>query len=179
MELNSFTLSWAGDSTESGQLWDQDSASSFLRKLASDPLDMLTLRSLLCAKSDHPLQTSHLNDGAVIETMATHLIAGRLQLSPPVKIAISPVIEEENREIFMVATQEKTESVKTDSWIEIEMVDEKDNPVYGTKFSITAPNGTVTRGKLDQYGRGYVRKIPAGNCIISFTDLDEDAWELA
>lgn len=65
------------------------------------------------------------------------------------------------------------------SWIEIELVDEEDNPVPGEKYKITLPDGSVAQGTLDQNGFARVEGIDPGTCQITFPDLDKDAWERA
>ncbi len=72
-----------------------------------------------------------------------------------------------------------TEEKKTKkSWIEIEMVDEEDQPVPGIAYRITLPDGeTVAEGTLDDKGFARVDGIESGNCQITFPDLDQDAWQ--
>ena len=66
------------------------------------------------------------------------------------------------------------------AWIEIELVDEDDNPVAGEQYRITLPDGeTVATGTTDSNGIARVTRIDPGNCQITFTNLDEDAWEKA
>jgi len=66
------------------------------------------------------------------------------------------------------------------SWIEIEMVDEEDQPVSGERYEITLPDGeTVASGTLDDKGFARVDGIDPGTCQITFPDLDKDAWEPA
>ncbi|MCC6425503.1 MAG: hypothetical protein IT435_01650 [Phycisphaerales bacterium] len=65
------------------------------------------------------------------------------------------------------------------SWIEIEMIDEADQPVTGMCYSIELPDGTVAEGVLDEKGmarvEGFVKG--SGQCKVSFPDLDKEAWE--
>lgn len=68
------------------------------------------------------------------------------------------------------------EDIEEKSWIEIEMVDEEDNPVPGEKYQITLPDGKVARGTLDQNGFAHIGGIESGTCQITFP-LDKDAWE--
>ena len=65
------------------------------------------------------------------------------------------------------------------SWIEIELVDEEDNPVPGEKYKITLPDGKVAQGTLDEKGFARVEGIEPGTCRITFPRLDKDAWEKA
>jgi len=64
------------------------------------------------------------------------------------------------------------------SWIEIELVDEEDNPVPGERYRITLPDGeTLAEGTLDQKGFARVEGIDPGTCKITFPSLDKDAWQ--
>ena len=66
------------------------------------------------------------------------------------------------------------------SWIEIELVDEEDNPVPGERYKVTLPDGkTVAEGTLDEKGFARVEGIDPGTCKITFPNLDKDAWEKA
>jgi len=64
-------------------------------------------------------------------------------------------------------------------WIEIELVDENDDPVAGARYRMTLPDGeTVAEGTLDENGFKRISGIPEpGDCQIGFPDLDEEAWE--
>jgi type VI secretion system secreted protein VgrG len=63
------------------------------------------------------------------------------------------------------------------SWIEIELVDEDDQPVPGEKYEINLPDGSVASGTLDEKGLARVEGIDPGTCRVTFPDLDKDAWE--
>ncbi len=75
-------------------------------------------------------------------------------------------------------TEEKKEEKKDElSWIEIEMVDEENEPVTGKSYKITLSDNSVIEGTLD--GNGFARHdgIPKGTCKVSFPELDKNAWE--
>jgi len=65
------------------------------------------------------------------------------------------------------------------SWIEIELVDEADQPVPGERYEVTTPDGRVVRGTLDQNGFAHIGGIQPGECKITFPRLDKEAWTRA
>lgn len=65
------------------------------------------------------------------------------------------------------------------TWIEIELIDEDDNPVPGERYEIEVPDGRVVRGTLNQKGFARVEGLEPGNCKITFPELDREAWEPA
>ena len=66
------------------------------------------------------------------------------------------------------------------SWIEIELVDESDQPVAGETFRVILPDGeTVAEGSLDEHGFVRIEGIDPGTCKVTFPDLDQDAWQRA
>ena len=72
------------------------------------------------------------------------------------------------------------EEAEKKSWIEIELVDEEDNPVPGERYEITLPDGTtVARGTLDENGFARVDGIDPGECQVTYPELDRDTWEKA
>lgn len=71
---------------------------------------------------------------------------------------------------------EDDEDDEEKSWIEIELVDEEDNPVPGERYKVTLPDGKVAQGTLDENGFVHIRGIESGTCQITFPNLDKDAW---
>lgn len=64
------------------------------------------------------------------------------------------------------------------SWIEIELVDENDQPVPGERYRVTLPDGTIiAEGTLDEKGLKRIDGIDPGTCQITFPNLDKDAWK--
>jgi hypothetical protein len=64
------------------------------------------------------------------------------------------------------------------AWIEIILVDMKGNPIPNVRYRITPPGGGAPQeGRLNQYGQAGYYNIEAGECKITFPDLDKDAWE--
>ncbi len=74
----------------------------------------------------------------------------------------------------------KEEKEKKQSWIEIEMVDEEQQPLPGMKYKIILPDGeSLAEGTLDDKGFARVDGFESGTCKVSFPDLDQEAWEKA
>ena len=77
-----------------------------------------------------------------------------------------------------VESDEEANQGQEKSWIEIELVDEDDEPVVGERFRITLKDGkTIAKGTTDENGVARVNGIDPGTCKITFPDLDKDAWE--
>jgi len=76
------------------------------------------------------------------------------------------------------AEQLKEEEKRT-SWIEIELVDEEDEPIPGEKYEVTLPDGSVAQGTLDEKGFARVEGFETGDkpCKVCFPNLDKDAWK--
>ena len=62
-------------------------------------------------------------------------------------------------------------------WVAFALTDEQGNPVAGERYQVTLPNGTVQQGQLDTQGQAKIEGIEAGNCLISFPDLDTNDWD--
>ena len=71
---------------------------------------------------------------------------------------------------------EPAEPVET-TWIEIELIDEADQPVAGERYELKLPDGKIRKGTLDANGLAHVEGLPPGECQICFPDLDSAAWE--
>lgn len=65
------------------------------------------------------------------------------------------------------------------SWIEIELIDDDDQPVPGEPYEVTLPDGSLAAGTLDQNGFARIDGIDPGSCQITFPKLDVDAWNRA
>lgn len=64
-----------------------------------------------------------------------------------------------------------------EGWIEVELIDEEDQPVPGEKYKIELPDGSVAEGTLDEKGLARIDGIDSGTCKITFPELDKEAWE--
>lgn len=62
------------------------------------------------------------------------------------------------------------------TWIEVQLLGEDGKPIRGQACEITLPGGKKVSGWLDENGVLRVDNTWAGNCQITFPDLDQDAW---
>jgi hypothetical protein len=62
------------------------------------------------------------------------------------------------------------------TWIEIQLIGEDNKPTPGAKYRIKMPDGSVREGTLDREGVAGFDGISAGECEVSFPELDKDAW---
>jgi hypothetical protein len=62
------------------------------------------------------------------------------------------------------------------AWIEVEVVDLEDNPVFGVRYLIRLPDGSTVTGATDSKGLARYDRIPSGQCEICLPDFDRDAW---
>lgn len=62
------------------------------------------------------------------------------------------------------------------SWVDLEMVDEENNPVAGEYYELTDSSGRVKKGTLNAQGRAHLTVFP-GQCTVRYPHLDRDAWE--
>lgn len=75
--------------------------------------------------------------------------------------------------------QTEEEKEENTSWIEIELLDEEDNPVPGEKYEVELPDGKIAKGTLDGEGFARIDGIKPGACKVCFPEYDKDAWSKA
>lgn len=94
----------------------------------------------------------------------------RAQMSPSEAAALNAPWHKE--------PEEEEDEDEEKSWIEIELVDEEEQPIAGKRFQVILPDGsTLAQGTTDSNGLARVRGIDPGECKIVFPDIDKDGWE--
>jgi hypothetical protein len=58
--------------------------------------------------------------------------------------------------------------------LEIELLDQDDEPFAGAAYVVTGPDGEVRRGRLSAQGYAYIPDVPAGQYKIQFPALEDD-----
>ena len=64
-------------------------------------------------------------------------------------------------------------------WIEVELVGEDGKGISGAEYLVVTADGREHSGATDGKGVGRLQNILAGQCRISFPQLDKDAWRAA
>jgi type VI secretion system secreted protein VgrG len=80
--------------------------------------------------------------------------------------------------VSMGADSDSTVTVSPDKthWISIELTDEQGTPVPDEMYHIELPDGSAVDGTLDSKGKARIDGIDAGNCKVTFPNLDKDVW---
>lgn len=61
-------------------------------------------------------------------------------------------------------------------WLELELIDDDDEPVPGEAFEATLSDGRVYKGTLDRNGFARIEGLPPGQAEVRFPNLDDEAW---
>jgi len=147
---------------------------SLLRELATDPMNMHELRAALrehCAGID----VGRLHDHEVVRLCASRMlgagvILSRIPLSPaPVNAAFTDVGDEAEQAVDTLPDEVEQEL----TYIEIELLDDDENPIPNVAYRIMLPNQRTRMGNLDEEGRVRLEDIPPGTCTVRFPGLTE------
>ncbi len=68
------------------------------------------------------------------------------------------------------------ECEKAKAWLKIELLGEDGQPVPHEPYRVVLPDGRTMEGTLDSHGTALFEQLEAGECTVSFVDLDADAW---
>jgi hypothetical protein len=70
----------------------------------------------------------------------------------------------------------KSDVAAEQTWVEISLIGEDGSPIPGARYRIQLPDGSVREGALDAAGLCRIDAIDPGSCVVTFPDLDQDAW---
>lgn len=66
--------------------------------------------------------------------------------------------------------------IENNDWIEILVEDEDEQPVSGIAYELELPDGSLRRGRTNQFGIARWERIPSGSCKLSLVELDTESW---
>lgn len=64
-------------------------------------------------------------------------------------------------------------------WIEIQLVDDNDQPVANAAYQVKLPDGSVKTGRTDANGVARFAPIISGQCSVSFPEIHAKEWQPA
>lgn len=77
------------------------------------------------------------------------------------------------------AGEEPPPAEEETTWVEIELVDEKGEPVGGEEYWVRTSSGKALTGRLGSDGRARVRGVEPGTCEVTFPNLNATDWAAA
>jgi len=63
------------------------------------------------------------------------------------------------------------------AWIDLELVDQAEQPIPYRRYRVTTAAGRVVEGYLGPAGTARITGLPPGECDVEFPDLDGRAWD--
>jgi hypothetical protein len=151
---------------------DLATAVDFLRRFRNDPAQMSILRKIA---ADNSYSAHRATTDEILKQVASLLVSGRFKILRSVQV----------KQSGLQATPQETEGaqkgvaprVTNSSWIEINLRDQKGQPVAGAAYRIKLPDGSTREGNLDSFGHAEYTGISPGNCEVSFPALEDEDWE--
>jgi hypothetical protein len=64
-------------------------------------------------------------------------------------------------------------------FIEIDLMDQDDQPVAGVKYRIQLPDQSIFEGQTDANGKARIDNIDSGQCTITLLTIDRREWSPA
>lgn len=123
-----------------------------------------------------PISGQALELAALRAAVEQALNEGALRLVPHV-IDLRPVVELIDIEPAPLVEDEDDEEVEPTHTLELELVDPAGAPVANAPYSVELPGGEIVTGQLNAQGKALLQGIHgAGDCKITFTSYDQDAW---
>ena len=159
---------------------DDSTARRFLRRYLGHALAMGSMRRALLNTADQNLRRN--SDHDVVEAIVPLLVSsqlvvitsaqhtgggGAISATPQTPVVFEPA----------APAPPPREGVH---WIEIDLVDDADEPFGLQKYVVVLPDGEKIQGRLDDDGHARIANIVnPGECEIHFPSFDMDAWEPA
>jgi hypothetical protein len=147
-----------------------------------DAIRMQSIRSLLAR---HKLRTDprRLSDKGVLDEVSYLLRNGWLHIHLHQKAYHRPgsydVVQKSAASKAAKGPTRATAPIDWDTWVAVKLVDDDGMAVAGARFRITLPDRSVQEGTLNAEGEARVESTRAGQCEISFPDIDARAWNPA
>ena len=67
----------------------------------------------------------------------------------------------------------------SDTWIEVLVVDDANQPMAGVEYEIELSDGRVQRGRTSEHGILRYEDLPDGSCKVRLLSVDGRGWDVA
>lgn len=173
-----FALHWAWEGPHRG--WERGLASRtraerFLRQARDTRRTASTLRRFLERTWIHGDLTTA-EDAEVLAVAARQMVGGHLRVAPwipprpdPRGVGGPPPRSGDSEKPPEMVTAPRSEL----TWIGVELLDEKGDPIASEDYEITLPDGSLRKGKLDAKGRAEEKGVDPGTCKVRFPKIHE------
>ena len=135
-------------------------------------------RAVAPAAPDKAMEADNADPGAVAAVKAEQR---QKQAGKYGSVPVQPFKPADRTQAAAAAQSDQTDQHPEEQpvhWVEIELLDEEDNPVPGERYEIKLPDGSVKKGTLNEEGLARVDGIEnPGECEITFPELDMESWE--
>ncbi len=126
-----------------------------------------------------PANSSGMEFHEVRSAVEQALNEGALRLAPHV-VDLRPIVDLIDVEPEPLVPDEGDEEVEETHTLELELLDPDGAPVPNAAYAVELPGGEVVRGQLNAQGKALLTGIHgSGDCKITFTGYDQDAWAAA
>ena len=73
----------------------------------------------------------------------------------------------------------KSADAPVKTWIAVQLVDDRGDPVPNAAYKVTLPDGSVMTGSTDDQGSVRFDEIDPGDCLVSFPEIHAKEWKPA
>jgi hypothetical protein len=73
----------------------------------------------------------------------------------------------------------KSTDAPVKTWIAVQLIDDRGDPVPNAAYKVTLPDGSVMTGSTDDQGSVRFDEIDPGDCLVSFPEIHAKEWKPA
>jgi len=135
----------------------------------NDPLGLHTLARFLDA-------TTGFGDDQVLEVVLERIREGRISVEYERNRTVDPSLGLAAVTLMRLAEAEPIND--EDFSVAIELIGEDHEPLAGIRYRLELPDGKISEGVTGDDGQAFLWGLTkAGDCKLTFPDLDTEAWE--
>jgi len=137
--------------------------------VADEPLQLLSLARFLDS-------TMMFGADQVLGVVLERIRDGRISVEFEASRTVDPNLGLEAVTLMRLAEAEPM--ADEDFAVAIELIGDDDKPIANARYRLELPDGRVSEGRTGDDGQAFLWGLTkAGDCKLTFPDLDEEAWE--